>query len=723
MKKSKESDDQMVSLRVEDGIAYICIDVANESVNTLSPAMSTRMDQILEELRREPNLLGAVIHSAKKDFIVGFDIKELKRYTQNPEGLDALVSQGHALMGKFESLGVPFVSAIHGNCLGGGLEVALACDARIASDSPKTKLGLPEVMLGVIPGAGGTQRLPRIVDLQVALDMILTGKQLNARKAKKVGLVDEVVHPSILLDVAAQKVRELSQEHKEREKALDFRSVVRDPTGAAMKLVASTPARTLVFSKAREQVLKKTGGHYPAPLKALEVIEVGLADGFEAGLKAESKAFVELLKTEVAQNLINLFFMKNEIDKDPVVPAKVEATKVERLGVLGAGLMGAGIVQLAAYRGYNVRLKDRDHDGLGWGLNYTNGLFQKQVKRKSLSHAEADICMGRISGTTTYDGFERCELIVEAVFEDLDLKQAILKDIESLGNAETIFASNTSTIPISKIAEQAQRPENVIGMHFFSPVHKMPLLEIIRTPKTSDRAIATTLKVGRDMGKTCIVVGDGPGFFTSRVIGSYINEAGWILQEGASVEAIDRTMEKFGFPVGPLKLMDEVGIDVGQKAAKVLGEAFKHRLDQPTALQAIADEGRKGRKNGKGFYLYAEDSKGVDTSVYDKLPGGKKRVDPETEEIRDRIWLAMLNECAYCLEESIASSPRDIDIGVIFGLGFPPFRGGICRYADTVGIRNVVERLNRLADKHGRRLRPAQILVDMAEKQQSFYAR
>lgn len=713
--------DKLVSVCVDDGIAYICVDIQGESVNTLSPAMSDRMREILAGLRHEKNLQGAVVYSGKKDFIVGFDIKELKRFASDPSGLKDLVKQGHDLMAEFDALGIPFVAAIQGNCLGGGLEVALACHGRVASESPKTRLGLPEVMLGVIPGAGGTQRLPRLVDLQVALDMVLSGKQLNAKKALKAGLVDDVVHPAILLQSAAELARKLNRERNQKDAALDLKEVLADPAAGAMKLVAATPARALIFNKAREAVMKQTKGHYPAPLKALEVIEKGLSKGFQAGLEAEAAAFVELVQTDVARNLINLFFMKTEIDKDPVVGTEVQPTEVRRLGVLGAGLMGAGIVQVAASKGYNVRLKDRDRAGLGWGLNYCNELFQKQVSRRSISAAEADIQLGRISGTTTYEGFERCEIVVEAVFEDVALKQQILADVEALGNPDLIFASNTSTIPIATIAEHAKYPENVIGMHFFSPVHKMPLLEIIRTDKTSDRAIATTLKVGRDMGKTCIVVSDGPGFFTSRVVGSYLNEAGWILQEGSSVEAIDQTMEAFGFPVGPMKLTDEVGIDVSIKAAKVLGEAFKDRLDQPTALLVIADEGRKGRKNGKGLYVYGGETRGVDVTVYDKLPGGRVRRDLDRDVIRDRIWLAMLNECAYCLQEGIAASPRDIDIGVIFGLGFPPFRGGICRYADTVGLAKVVGTLDRLSDKYGKRLAPAQILVDMAKKNEKFY--
>lgn len=714
-----KSSEKLVSLTLEEGIAYLCVDVKGESVNTLSTAMSERMDEILEGLKRESGLEGAVIYSAKDDFIVGFDIKELKAFNRDPSGLDELVRDGHRLMKRFEEVGIPFVAAIDGNCLGGGLEVALACHGRVATE--RAKLGVPEVMLGLIPGAGGTQRLPRVVDLQVALDMILTGKQLNGKKAKRVGLVDEIVHPEILVEVAAQRAREINRQRDTSTGGLPLKNLLNDPASEAMKLVAATPARRLVFNKARETVLKKTGGNYPAPLKALEVIEAGLADGFEAGLEAEAKAFVKLVHTDVAQNLINLFFMKQEVDKDPVVSKRTKPRKVQKIGVLGAGLMGAGIAQLGAFNGYTIRMKDRDNRGVGWGLNYCSDLFDKAVKYRKMTAAEADVAFGRISGTTTYDGIATSDLVIEAVFEDVGLKQSILADVEALGNKDLIFASNTSTIPIKSIAENAKRKENVLGMHFFSPVHKMPLLEIIKTDDTSSKAIATALAVGRKMGKTCIVVEDGPGFFTSRVIGAYINEAGWVLQEGSSIETIDDTMETFGFPVGPFKLVDEVGIDVGVKAAKVLGAAFEDRWDQPTALQSIADDGRKGKKNNKGFYRYSSEDKGVDPTVYDLLPGGRDRYDLDPEIILDRVWLAMLNECAYCLQEGIASSARDIDIGVIFGLGFPPFRGGICRWADTVGIEHIVDTLNRLADTYGERLRPAQILVDMANNGTTFY--
>lgn len=713
-------EDKLISVRIEEDIAWLCMDVQGEKMNTLSSATTARMEEIMDGLRREEGLRGAVLYSGKKDFIVGFDIGELEGFTKDSSELEGLLERGHALMAQIAELGIPLVAAIHGNCLGGGLEVALACHGRVASQSPTTTLGLPEVMLGLIPGAGGTQRLPRAIDLQLALDMILTGRQLDASRAGREGLVDAVVHESILLEAAASHARKLYDEMQEGKTRNG--GVWGAPGSRAVRVVAATPARALIFNKAREQVLKKTGGHYPAPLAAIDVVETGIAQGLEAGLAAEARAFRELIETDAAKNLIHLFFSKNEVEKDPVVSRNVKPRDVQKIGVLGPGLMGAGITQLCAYHGYQIRLKGRDYEGLGWGLNYTRELLDKLVSRRRLTQAEADIIMGRISTTIGYEGIATCDLVIEAVFEDLELKQAILADVEALGNRGLIFASNTSTIPIAKIAENAARPQNVLGMHYFSPVHRMPLLEIIRHEKTTQTAVATALEVGRKTGKTCIVVNDGPGFFTSRVIGAYINEAGWILQEGSSIDGIDKAMTRWGFPVGPMKLVDEVGIDVGVKAASVLQDAFKDRWDQPTALRAIAEEGRAGRKNKKGLYLYGKGKSGVDASVYDLLPGGQERNDLDHELIQQRCWLAMLNECAYCLEDGIISNPRDGDIGVIFGLGFPPFRGGIFRHADTVGLDRIVEQLERLADRFGKRLTPAPILVEKAKKSKTFYS-
>ncbi len=715
-----ESDHELATVRIEDRIAFVGIDVAGESVNTLSTPMVDRFEDLLESSLYDDDVDGIVIHSKKPDnFVVGFDIEELQGYYEDPDALRELVARGHGLMERLTSLDKPIVAAIHGECLGGGLELALACHARVASNSPKTSMGLPEIMLGLIPGGGGTQRLPRLIDLSEALDMILTGREVNGRKAEKLGLVDDLVHPGILLDAAADKARSMAAGDGD---APSFTENLEEAFQDPVKLAAKTPARKVIFDKARQKARSKSGGHYPALPKALDVIETGFSKGFDAGMRAESEAFIELVQSDVAKNLMNIFYMRKDVNNDSVVGEDVDPYDVDKIGVLGAGLMGAGIAQVAAYNDYNVRLKDRDHEGLGWGLDYIHGLFDKLVRRDKLTEAEADVYFGRVSGTTTYDGFKTADLVVEAVFESLELKQQMLADVEASGNEEQVFASNTSTIPIEDIAAEAERPENVLGMHFFSPVYKMPLLEIIRTDKTSDRALATALEVGRNMGKTCIVVDDGPGFFTSRVIGAYINEAGWILQEGARIEDIDEAMNDFGFPVGPLKLVDEVGMDVGQKAAGVLQESFSERWHAPTALENLYDEGRKGKKNDYGFYDYGGEGSDVpDETVYDVLPGGRDRRRVDRELVQQRCWLAMLNECAYALEEGVLRNPRDGDIGVIFGLGFPPFRGGIFRYADEVGLDTVVEQMRRLADQFGERLLPADILVDKAEEGSTFY--
>ncbi|MFP4598814.1 MAG: 3-hydroxyacyl-CoA dehydrogenase NAD-binding domain-containing protein [Persicimonas sp.] len=718
-----DTQQQYASVRLDERIAYVCIDVQDKSVNTLSTPMTERFEEILDELDSAAELEGVVIHSGKEgNFVVGFDINELLELADHPEDIRPMIERGHELMGRVEQLAVPVVAAVDGNCLGGGLELAMACHARIVSDSERTQFGLPEIKLGVIPGLGGTQRLPRLVGLQTGLDMVLTGKQVSAKKAKKLDLVDDVVHPGILLEVAADKARELYAKGDWRQRPKNrFKDVFSNP-GEMVNLAAKTPARKLIFNQAREMTRKKAGEHYPAPFAAIDVIETGFKDGFEAGIDAEADAFAELVKDDVAKNLINLFFMKQEVDKAKPFPWNTKAYPVDKIGVIGAGLMGAGIAQVAAYKGWEVRLKDVDDEGLSWGLNYSKQLIDKLVERKKISEPMGDVTFGRLSGTTDYSGFGQADLIIEAVFEDVDLKKQVIGELEEHTHDEAVIASNTSTIPISELAKASKNPEQVLGMHFFSPVHKMPLLEIIRHEGTSSKAVATALEVGRQMGKTCIVVNDGPGFFTSRVIGAYINEAGWILQEGASIEDIDRAMTDWGFPVGPMKLVDEVGMDVALKAAKTLQEAFEERWDAPTALKAVAADGRKGRKNKKGFYDY-EGSRGkkVDETVYDLLPGGRDRKPTDHQIIQQRCWMAMLNECAYCLQEDIVMHPRDIDIGVIFGLGFPPFRGGILRHADAQGLPNVAGQMIRLAEQFGDRLRPADIIVEKAEKNESFY--
>jgi len=618
------------------------------------------------------------------------------------------------MTGRLEALDLPKVAAIHGSCLGGGLELALACDRRVATDHPKTKLGLPEVQLGLIPGMGGTQRLPRLIGVPDALDLILTGKQINARRARGLGLVDEICDPYNLGDAAEQLLQAAADAVAKR------RSQKRSFASRAGSWLAKTPlAGKFVYDKARETVQKKTGGHYPAPKTAIHVVQEGMELSLERALEVEAGAFAELVASDAAKSLMGIFFMKNDVEGRARKMAKA-AREVDRVGVLGAGFMGSGIAQVLAYKGFEVVMKDKDHDAVARGMSYANDRFQELVKRRKLTKVERKQAMGRLLGTLEYRPLARTPLIIEAVFEDVDLKHRVIREMEENGPEDLIFASNTSTIPIAKLAEASRKPENVVGMHFFSPVHKMPLLEVIRHPETSDEALATTVDVGNRMGKTVIVVNDGPGFFTSRVLGPFLNEAAFLLTEGASIERIDKALTGWGFPVGPITLLDEVGLDVVYHVGKVMGSYFGDRVRAPEVFNRMAEDERTGRKGGRGFYKYEKGKKkGVDESVYELI--GWQRAEIDTEEIVERCWLQMLNETARTIEDGVIENPVDIDIGVIFGLGFPPFRGGILRAADRLGLDRVVAKLEGYAERHGDRLAPAQLLRDMAQKGDRFH--
>ncbi|MCB1036308.1 MAG: enoyl-CoA hydratase/isomerase family protein, partial [Acidobacteria bacterium] len=594
--------------------------------------------------------------------------------------------------------------------LGGGLELALACHRRVATEDPKTKLGLPEVQLGLIPGLGGTQRLPRLIGVADALPLILTGAQVDARKAKRLGIVDETCHPADLEKAALALLKQDKEGHKPKK-----------PFGQKLaNFLAEAPlASGVVYGKARDGVMAKTGGHYPAPLKAIEVVREGMKLSLPEALKLETRAFSDLVVTEVAKNLMGIFFMKTDADSRAAALAAECDRELDKIGVLGAGFMGAGVAQVLAYRDTHVLLKDKDHEGLARGLKTIRGLFDKLVERRKMKPMERDLAMSRVQGTIDNTGFRHTDFVIEAVFEDVGLKQRILKEMEEAGPEDLIFASNTSTIPIARIAEGCARPQNVLGMHFFSPVHKMPLVEIIRHPGTSDEAVAATTKVGLRMGKTLIVVNDGPGFFTTRVLAPFMNEAAWILTQGARIEQIDKALTRWGFPVGPIALMDEVGIDIGAHVSKVLLEYFGDRITPPPVFERLIEDGRKGRKAGRGFYTYGKGPKKVDESVYPLLGWQEAKIDDQ--EIVERCWMQMLNEVAHCIEEGIITNPVDIDLGVIFGFGFPPFRGGILREADKVGLPYVVERLHAYAEKHGDRLKPAPLLLKMAEERARFH--
>ena len=723
----------------QDGVALVTMDVPGEPVNTLRGSFQDEFMAIAKRLSDDPSIRAAVIVSGKPDsFIVGADVQMLAAAKTQTEGT-ALSRGGQRAVAQLEELGKrkPIVAAIHGPALGGGLELALACNYRIATDSPRTQLGLPEVQLGLLPGAGGTQRLPALIGIAHALDIILAGKSVRATKARKLGLVDEVVPQSILLEVARRRAAELaSGALKPVRTRLDFKGglpkMLRSMAGAevlqAVALEENPVGRRILFQQARKALLSKTRGHYPAPEKALEAVRIGVEKGAEEGYRAEADFFGELVMSEVSRRLVEIFFATTALKKDNGTDdAGTRPLPVRKIGMLGAGLMGAGIALVTADAGIPVRLKDKDDAGLGRGFKQIAGILDEKVKRRRLPLRDRDGKLALVTGTTDYSGMKTADVIVEAVFEDLALKQATVREVEREAPG-AIFASNTSSIPIGRIAEGAARPEKIVGMHFFSPVHKMPLLEIIRGPRTSAETVATVVALGKKIGKTVIVVNDGVGFYTSRILAPYVNEATFILAEGAPVEEIDKALVEFGFPVGPLQLLDEVGIDVGAKVAHIMHDAFGERMNPPPGFDKVVESGRLGRKAKKGFYVYeggtgsrVSREKIVDKTVYDLLPGGQRRTSMPANEIAERCVLQMVNEAALCRGEQVLRSPRDGDIGAVFGLGFPPFRGGPFRYADSLGAAAVVERLRRYQDRFGARFAPAPLLVEMAKTGAKFF--
>lgn len=703
----------------QDGVGVIVFDAPGESVNTLRAEFADELDSLLDEVERDTAIVAVVLASAKEDsFIAGADISMLASF-HSVEGASSLSQRGQRAVSRLEKLRVPTVCAIHGACLGGGLELALGCSGRVASSHDKTALGLPEVQLGILPGMGGTQRLPRLVGLTAALDLLLTGRKLDARRSLKLGLVDEVVPESILMQVAVGRAIKLAEKKGKKEDVWGTIRDLLDPEELREMALTENPlVRKVVFDQAKKKLLEKSRGNYPAPEKILKVVKRGLERGMDAGLEAEAEAFGSLVMSAESAALRHIYFSQQSLKKEASVRVEAPATKV---GVLGAGLMGAGVALASIlHANTTVRLKDVRDEGVARGLSTMSDALDAQVRKRRLSKREKRALMARVTATTESALLGPLDVVIEAVFEDLDLKRRVLAEVESLGNPSTIFASNTSSLPIGDIAAEARHPERVIGMHYFSPVEKMPLLEIITTEKTADWVRQTCVDLGRRQGKTVIVVGDGPGFYTTRILGPYLNEAAHGLVEGLSVEAIDADLIQAGFPVGPLALLDEVGIDVGTKVVKTLVDAFGQRLAPPPGLERLLDQGRLGRKNKKGFYDYQAKSSGkrsVDESVYRDLGLVKpptKKIRPQglsqPDSIAERCTLMMVNEAVHCLGEGILRSARDGDIGAIFGLGFPPFLGGPFHFIDRHGSAEIVGRLRRLETKYGSRFAPAPLL-------------
>ncbi len=702
------------------GIGWITFDDPDRKLNVLTEATMRRLSDVVEEARAAATgsrVRVVVVRSGKPDsFIAGADVDAIAAL-EDPREAEAQVRLGQAIFMEVETLPVPTVAAIHGICVGGGTELALACRHRVLSDSPMTRIGLPEVRLGILPAWGGTTRLPRLVGLRASLDILLTGRQIGAGKAHRIGFAGQVI-PAELFD---EEVRAYALA------SIDFRP------GASLlrrrftkRLMDDTaPGRRVVLAAARKRVLATTGGHYPAPLKILEILRQNLGRSVERSLDAEARAAGELATSTVSKNLIHVFRMREASRKGTGIRhARVAPTEVTALGVLGAGVMGGGIAQLAAYNGIPVRMKDIRHEAVTGGLQHARSLFDKAVERRHLNRRDAKQRMELISGGLDYTGFAAVDLVVEAIVERMDVKKQVLAEVEGLVGEGCIVTSNTSSLSVDTMAEALQRPERFCGMHFFNPVHRMPLVEVVRGARTSHETVATVYALAKRLGKVPVVVKDGPGFLVNRILAPYLNEAGWLLSDGATIQQVDKAAEAFGMPMGPLQLIDEVGIDVSTHAGVTLAGALGPRLQPAPALVALGGSGRLGRKGGLGFYRYEKGkNQGVDEEVYTSLGGSVPTGRPgrDQREIRRRLVTQMINEAARVLQDGVVRTAEELDLAMIMGTGFPPFRGGLLRFADTLHPRAVLDWMRTLHEEHGDRFAPAPVLEELARADQRFY--
>ncbi len=739
--------DRDADVRLEElapGVAGVIFHARERSQNVLTKAVLDRLDEIVRAIRSATGYRAVLITSTLPgSFIAGADVNEIASVDDVATGRDA-ARRGQRVFGELAALTIPTVAAIGGACLGGGLELALACHYRIASDSSKVRLGLPEVRLGIIPGFGGTQRLPRLVGLPAAIDLILTGKTLDARRARRRGLVDLVIPEILFRQESLRFVERLAAGEAPSRHVMAFSgprkaAARRAPLSARDRFLESPVGRPILFRLSRRSVLSNTKGHYQAPLDALTVIEDTFGKPIEEGLDVEAAALGRRLVTQEKKALVHVFFLTEANRKDTGSDdASLIPRPITRAGLLGAGVMGGGIAQLLSRRDIRVRMKDLNDDALLSGLRSASNVTRSLVRRRRMRPAEAARQLALISPTTEYTGFGRVDVVFEAVVEKMDVKKTVLGEVERVVRPGTIIASNTSALSITELATVSRRPEHVAGFHFFNPVHRMPLVEVVRGERTSDAAVVTLVALARRLGKTPIVCNDGPGFLVNRILGRYMNEASHLLADGVAIEHCDCVATDFGMPMGPIRLVDEVGADVAAKVASLLLAGLGDRFKTNNLIERLVGEGRLGKKCGRGFYTYPGARGGrlpawtpswvpgaprehVDRGVLALIETGGRRSSLSDREIRDRLVYVMVDEAARCLDDGIVASPRDVDLGMIFGTGFPPFRGGLLRFADETGVDVVADTLSRLADSASPRFAPCDRLRDMGNRALRFH--
>ncbi len=682
---------------IKNNLLHIVFENRGLSVNTLCSTTLEDLDTILSNVSMNGDIEGVVFQSNKPNcFIAGADINEIKQISDAQDAY-AKATVGQSIINKISKLNIPTYAIIDGACMGGGLELALACDIRIATTNPKTKLALPEVNLGFIPGFGGTQRLPRTVSLTNALDMILTGKSVDAKKAKKIKLVHDICHQNQVYDILK-----------------NIHSKVFETKGKILQKYKYKPSfleknfPSLIFFFARKSVMKTSKGHYPAPLKAIDVIEKTLKKDIKKGLEIEAKAFSKLASSDISRNLVTLFFTNESLKKE----YNTEVDNIEFATILGSGVMGGGIAFALNNAGFRVRMKDISKEALTLGFKQVKDYYKSLVKKKKISQYQADVNTSQITSTTSFDGIKFSDIIIEAVVEDLTIKHTVLQELEMHLKKDCIIATNTSSLKVTDIAQLLTRKENVVGMHFFNPVNKMPLVEVVRTHDSSTKAITKVIQIARKCGKVAIPVGDCNGFVVNRILLPFMNEALFCLEESGQISKIDKTLKDFGMPMGAFELADEIGLDVCYKVSKILYSSYGERMKPAQTLERMFKQLKLlGKKGGIGFY-----KKGKENKSLEFIQGNIHE-----SEILDRTILIMVNEAARILEEGYIKNPHYLDMCMIMGAGFPAFHGGILKYADSLTLETVNKKLTELAEKHGERFIPCNLITNLAKEKSKFY--